>query len=280
MLWVCFFFSRTSAEQGNGASADTVSNYSRPSRVKKYQDTESELSYHSGVSSSNSYTQQNLSASQQFPQPYAPYPVYPPMGLPMGPPMVMPYPTKHRSGSSIGSHDGMQPGWFTVPDNMWIFLQVFPCPTPTAYPMPPYGPFGMYPAPMPGYGGYYPPGQYPPYPPVCIRIPKNNGKTVKMCGCFAVLQLGYYHPRTTEERMHMAELQKGAVMNRHYPMHGARRHGKREMVCFVCVHVCVYVCMCVLIEIPHLPHLSVYRVLNLSQDYLVPVETNSIHCVI
>eukprot|EP00731_Ephydatia_muelleri_P013653 Em0007g963a len=175
---------RTSAEQGNGASADTVSNYSRPSRVKKYQDTESELSYHSGVSSSNSYTQQNLSASQQFPQPYAPYPMYPPMGLPMGPPMVMPYPTKHRSGSSIGSHDGMQP----------------------AYPMPPYGPFGMYPAPMPGYGGYYPPGQYPPYPP-----------------------LGYYHPRTTEERMHMAELQKGAVMNRHYPMHGARRHGKREM---------------------------------------------------
>ena len=123
-------FSRTSAEQGVGASADTISNYSRPSRVKKYQDTESELSYHSGVSSSNSFAHQNMSASQQFPQPYAPYPGYPPMGLPMGPPMMgMPYPTKHRSGSSIGSHDNMQPGWHSQSDSKWVTPSVsFPPP--------------------------------------------------------------------------------------------------------------------------------------------------------
>ena len=124
-------FSRTSAEQGVGASADTISNYSRPSRVKKYQDTESELSYHSGVSSSNSFAHQNMSASQQFPQPYAPYPGYPPMGLPMGPPMMgMPYPTKHRSGSSIGSHDNMQPGWHSQSDSKWVTPSVSPPPPP------------------------------------------------------------------------------------------------------------------------------------------------------
>ena len=45
--------------------------------------------------------------------------------------------------------------------------------------------------------------------------------------------MGYFHPRTTEERMHLAELQRGAVMNRGYPPAGGRRLGHKNMVCHI-----------------------------------------------
>ena len=147
-------------------SLDTISNYSRPSRVKRHQDTESEHSYHSGVSSNNSYTHQsNVSASQIFAQQYVPYPGYPPM-VPMMPHMGVANPMKQHSGSSISSRDGIQPGIPQVTVTAPLHISTI-CPSPlSGYPMPPYGPYGMYPPPMPGYGYYPGGGQYPPYPQV------------------------------------------------------------------------------------------------------------------